>query len=245
MTSETSETSQTADLSRAEETARARRRTALRTGLLLAAVILAATGVTWGFALLAEMPLPGFELSEAGATERIRSMGMWGVAATIGLMVIHSFVPFPAEFVALAAGMVYGPVWGTVITWTGAMLGALLSFGLARWLGRPFIEAVLPERHWTAVDAWTERQGASTLLISRLIPVIAFNLINYAAGLTRLSWFTFIWATGIGILPLTALMVAMGVQMRSLPWWALVAITVAAIALWFLWRALRGRLLRT
>lgn len=240
-----SETTENAAGPGAEQAARERRRANLRTGLLLAALVLAATGVTWGFALLAEMPLPGFELSEAGAAELIRSWGIWGVAATIGLMVVHSFIPFPAEFVALAAGMIYGPFWGTAITWVGAMLGALLAFGLARWLGRPFIEAVLPERHWTAVDEWTERQGASTLLISRLIPVIAFNLINYAAGLTKLSWFTFIWATGIGILPLTTLMVVMGVQMRSLPWWALVALTAAAIALWFLWRALGGRLTRT
>ena len=40
------------------------------------------------------------------------------------LMVLHSFVPFPAEFVAMANGMLYGPIWGTVITWSGAMLGA-------------------------------------------------------------------------------------------------------------------------
>ena len=54
-------------------------------------------------------------------------------------MVLHSFVPFPAEVVAMANGMLYGPLWGTLITWVGAMLGAYLAFGLARWLGRPFV----------------------------------------------------------------------------------------------------------
>ena len=52
--------------------------------------------------------------------QTIRSWGAWGVLASIGLMVFHSFVPFPAELLAIANGMVYGPLWGTVITWTGA-----------------------------------------------------------------------------------------------------------------------------
>jgi uncharacterized membrane protein YdjX (TVP38/TMEM64 family) len=70
----------------------------------------------------------------------MRGAGGWGVAASIGLMVVHSFITFPAEFVAFANGLVYGPVWGSVITWVGAMLGAFAGFGVARWFGRPFVE---------------------------------------------------------------------------------------------------------
>ena len=61
--------------------------------------------------------------------DTIQSWGAWGVFASIGLMILHSFLPFPAEFLAIANGMVYGPLWGTAITWTGAMLGAFLAFG--------------------------------------------------------------------------------------------------------------------
>ena len=76
--------------------------------------------------------------SAGGFEETIQSWGAWGVFGSIGLMILHSFVPFPAEFLAMANGMVYGLLWGTVITWTGAMLGAYLAFGLARapWAGR-------------------------------------------------------------------------------------------------------------
>jgi uncharacterized membrane protein YdjX (TVP38/TMEM64 family) len=59
--------------------------------------------------------------------------------------------------------------------------------------------------------------------------VIAFNLINYAAGLTKVSWWTFLWTTGVGILPLTALMVYMGSHMRSLSWEWLLATSAACI----------------
>jgi uncharacterized membrane protein YdjX (TVP38/TMEM64 family) len=197
-----------------------------------------ATALVWIYALGAAMPLPGFELSVEAVEAQIRAFGMWGVAVAILLMVLHSFVPFPAELVAMANGMLFGPVFGILITWTGAMFGAYLAFGLARWLGRPFVRTMVSERHQAAIDRWAERQGGGVLLFSRLVPVISFNLINYAAGLTAISWWTFTWATGLGILPLTCLMVVMGDRLWSGeggPWLWLIA---AALLGWLLWWAL-------
>ena len=180
----------------------------------------------------------GFDLglTVQSLEDTILSWGMWGVAASIGLMVAHSFVPFPAEFLAIANGMLYGPVWGTVITWTGAMLGAFVAFGLARWLGRPFVEAVVARRDWHVIDEWTAHRGAYVVLVSRFIPVIAFNLINYAAGLTKISWWTFTWTTGVGILPLTTLMVVMGDNIHSLAWESWVLLLAGAVVLWLVLR---------
>ena len=132
--------------------------------------------------------------------------------------------------------MVYGPFWGTVVTWVGAMLVAFLAFGLARRLGRPFVRAVVPAPRWQAVDSWSRRHGGGTLLISRLVPLIAFNLINYAAGLTAIGWVTFAWATGLGILPLTVLMAYTGATMTSLPWWSWPVLAALALAAWLVWR---------
>jgi uncharacterized membrane protein YdjX (TVP38/TMEM64 family) len=209
---------------------------------LAAAALLAlalATALVWIYALGAAMPLPGFALSVDAVEAEIQAFGMWGVAVAILLMVLHSFVPFPAELVAMANGMLYGPVFGTLITWTGAMLGAYLAFGLARWLGRPFVHAIAGERQRAAIDRWAERQGGCVLLFSRLVPVISFNLVNYAAGLTAISWWTFTWATGLGILPLTCLMVVMGDHLWSGEggglWLWLIA---AALLGWLLWWAL-------
>ena len=174
--------------------------------------------------------------SARGFEATIQSWGAWGVFGSIGLMIVHSFVPFPAEFLAMANGMVYGPVWGTVITWTGAMLGAYLAFGLARALGRPFVEMMVAKKRWHILDEWAAARGAHLVLISRFIPVIAFNLVNYAAGLTRISWWTFTWATGIGILPFTVLMVMMGSYVDVLTWELWVLLAVAGIVLWLLFR---------
>jgi uncharacterized membrane protein YdjX (TVP38/TMEM64 family) len=166
----------------------------------------------------------------------IRSWGMWGVAASIGLMVAHSFVPFPAELIAFANGMVYGPFWGTVITWSGAMLGAFAAFGVARALGRPFVEGLVARRDWQNLDDWTAREGWQVLLTGRFIPVIAFNLINYAAGLTRISWWTFTWTTGLGILPLTTLFVVMGDKIESLGWTSWTLLLAGGLLLWLVLR---------
>lgn len=179
-----------------------------------------------------------------GTAALIRSWGMWGVAGSLGLMILHSFLPFPAEVVALANGLVYGPLWGLVITWSGAMAGAALAFGLARALGRPFVERVLSSRRREQLDAWSRERGALALFIGRLIPLIAFNAINYAAGLTPMSWWTFLWVTGLGILPFTVVLTIVGAFMLAMPPLTLllfVALTgVLVLAGWFALRHRRG-----
>jgi uncharacterized membrane protein YdjX (TVP38/TMEM64 family) len=208
----------------ARETAAPRARRVFGRAALAAAL---AALVALGFALAwTEM---GSALDPRALRDWIVSLEEWGWLAVVALMVVHSFVPFPAEILALCAGAVYGPVWGTALIWTGAMIGAVLSFALARWLGQPFVHAMLGPAGRARLDGWTAGQGAVTLLVARFIPVIAFNLINYAAGLTRVSWVTFLWTTGVGILPLTALMVWMGTRMVDLTWPWLLGVSAAGI----------------
>ena len=184
------------------------------------------------------------EISVRAFEDVILSWGHWGVLASIGLMVLHSFVPFPAELVALANGMLYGPLWGTVITWVGAMLGAFLAFGLSRAFGRPFVEAVVARRDWQMLDDWAGKHAAEMVFLARFLPVISFNLVNYAAGLTKISWWTFGWTTGVGILPVTILMAAMGDQVGKMPWhWWLALFAAAAVGWLVVQRRLRVRTL--
>lgn len=172
----------------------------------------------------------------------IESLGAWAPLIVVALMIVHCFIPFPAEVLALCAGSLFGPVVGTALIWLGAMIGAALSFGLARLLGRAAVLRFLSRKQAASLDAWTADQGALTLLISRFIPIIAFNLINYAAGLTRVSWWTFLWTTAVGILPLTVLMVYLGAAMRTLSWeWLLVVSACGIVAIWSGHRLARRR----
>lgn len=207
------------------------RRIRLGAAALVSLVVVA--GAVWVFVFWDR--LPGFERSAVAVEEQIHAWGPWGVTGSILLMVLHNFIPFPAEILAMANGMAYGPLWGTVITWTGAMLGAYIAFGLARWLGQPFVLAMVGERHRVTVERWTVEQGGAALLFSRLLPVISFNLINYAAGLTTISWWTFTWATALGILPLTFLMVLMGDGIWSPDTKVWLWLVAAAVAGWLVW----------
>ncbi len=194
-------------------------------------LVIAAGLLTWWYQAVGVAP------TAAGIKAEIQSWGNWAVAASIGLMVAHSLVPFPAELVTFANGMLFGPVWGVAITWTGAMLGAALAFALARWFGRPFVDALMNERHRDAMDRWAKRQGIGVLLLSRLMPLISFNVINYAAGLTPIPWWTFLWTTGLGILPITTLLVVTGDRVwngSGNAWIWLVVIAALLGLFWFL-----------
>lgn len=184
-----------------------------------------------------------FEVWLQAVIEVIRGWGAWGALASIALMIVHSFVPFPAELLACANGAVYGAVVGAGVTWIGAMLGACLAFALVRRFGAPLVARLLSRSQHAKLDRWTLRQGTSALFFSRLIPVIAFNLINYAAALTGIGWWAFLWTTGLGILPMTILTAILGNRLLSIPAWAWGAVSAAVVltgAVWYLARRRTG-----
>lgn len=217
---------------RAKTEAHGRRRVIAGGVLLLA---LGALGAVVAMFWMAD----GFDAASLEAA--MRDLGPWGPAAIVALMIVHCFIPFPAELVALGAGALFGVLWGAALVWVGAMLGAALSFALARWLGRPFVAAMLSPKAMARLDAWTLRQGTMSLLAARLAPVIAFNLVNYAAGLTNVRWPVFLWTTAVGILPVTLICTVFGATMRTLDWrvtaWLVAAAAATLLAGWLLARA--------
>lgn len=160
-------------------------------------------------------------------------MGKWGAWSVIGsivLMVLHSFVPLPAELIAIANGMMFGPIWGVVVTWVGAMIGAGCAFAMARYLGKPLGRRFISGRRWHEFASWQARP--STLLLVRLTPIVSFNMVNFAAGLTGVGWRPFLWTTGIGILPITIVSVVLGNQLLSLSWPVWLAAGAGILSLW-------------
>ena len=200
-------------------------------GIVVLFLVLVTVALTVAYALEVSVPEWPEAFSARGIEETVLSWGAWGVAASIGLMVIHTFVPFPAEFVAIANGKIYGLLWGVVVTWTGAMLGAYVAFTLARAFGRPFVDRMVARRHWRRADEMLTRHGTAAVFVGRFFPVISFNLINWAAGLTGMSLWTFTWATGLGILPVTVLMVFLGDRMETIPWWGWILLLLGAFAM--------------
>jgi uncharacterized membrane protein YdjX (TVP38/TMEM64 family) len=206
--------------------------------------VLGATALCFSFVdicPLIETVLPSLTINRTTMINFIQSLGAWGPFGSIGLMVLHSFVPFPAEFLTIANGMIFGPFWGVVITWVGAMVGAYGSFGLTRLYGRPFVAKHINSSQLEKLDRWMQHQGTISLLLSRLIPLISFNLINYGAGMTNISWWTFTWTTGVGILPITIIMVIMGNNFRFLPWWMWLIVLLSIVGATYGVRSLHSK----
>ena len=86
------------------------------------------------------------------------------------------------------------------------MLGAMLCFWIARALGRPAVEKLVGGSQALATwDVFFARYGNRAILVARLLPFVSFDLVSYGAGLTSLSLWNFVWATGLGQLPATLL----------------------------------------
>ncbi len=117
------------------------------------------------------------------------------------LTMLVAILPIPAEIVAVANGMLFGPVWGSVVSWGAAFVGAQISYELGRTYGRQYSERLLPAAALARADAAVRTAGWPALLLLRLVPTVAFTAVNWAAGLTRVHRPTFVWTTAVGILP--------------------------------------------
>jgi uncharacterized membrane protein YdjX (TVP38/TMEM64 family) len=220
---------------------------ALRQSLLVVLGILAvvAACVVLGFGLRSvEQAVARIDLSVEGIERIAEAWGAWAPVASIALMILHSFVPFPAELIAIANGMLFGPVWGTLVTWIGAMMGATLAFALARRYGRPLVNRLVTRNAWAGAKALHACCDPRSLLLARLVPVISFNLINYAAGTLDVSWWRFLWTTSLGILPITIASVVLGNQLTGPMWDAWLAGSGLLLALYLGWRWYSTRRLR-
>lgn len=163
----------------------------------------------------------------------IRSLGTGGLVLLMGLMVGHAIVFYPSEIVTATAGYVYGFGPGLALVVVGWLLAALLSYALGRSVGRPLLRRLLGRR-FESLTTTMERGGTSLLLSGRLIPIVPFALLGYAAGATHISLWRFSWTTVVGYLPLTAAVTYLGSQAQTLSTgdpllWVAVTVLVALL----------------
>jgi len=166
---------------------------------------------------------------------------LWAPLIAIGFAIFVSLTPLPMETIAIANGMWFGPVLGGIVTWIGAMVAAILAFFLAKLIGFPFVSRLLPTKAFHRMRNAVENHGPSTLVMVRMIPLIPFTVINYGAGVTTVSWRTFLWTSAVGMVPPTILWVALGDMMRTRPALAIAFLIVLAIASFFAVKFMRRR----
>ncbi|MDF2701603.1 MAG: hypothetical protein K0S10_547 [Rubrobacteraceae bacterium] len=142
----------------------------------------------------------------AGLRDYILSFGLWAPVASCFLMVLQALVaPVPSFLITFANGLAFGVFWGWMLSLFGHVLAAAVCFGISRSLGRVPVEVLVGRTGLQSADRWFARWGVYAVFVGRLIPGVAFDVISYAAGLTRMRFRNFIFATTLGIFPQTFL----------------------------------------
>jgi uncharacterized membrane protein YdjX (TVP38/TMEM64 family) len=122
----------------------------------------------------------------------------------------------PGSALTVAAGTIFGVVEGTIYTLVGATLGASAAFLLARYGARKSIERrIAGNPRFAAIDRAVGREGFKIVALLRLSPVLPFNLLNYALGLTRVRFLHYL-AASVAMLPGTLLYVYSGAAVGDL-----------------------------
>lgn len=136
--------------------------------------------------------------------EYIRSFGAWAVVISFIMMILQSIVaPIPAFFITFANAAIWGWWKGAILSWTSAMAGAAICFGISRLYGRGVAEKFASKMALDEVEVFFEKYGKNTIFVARLLPFVPFDPISYAAGLTPMTFSGFFLATGLGQLPAT------------------------------------------
>ncbi len=128
----------------------------------------------------------------------------WGLVAPVAFMLLYAVAVValvPASVLTMAGGAVFGLVRGVAFSFGGALLGSTVAFLLGRYVARRVIErklATMPR--FAAIDRAVSAEGRRIVFLLRLSPIVPFNFLNYALGVTRISIKDFAIASA-GMLP--------------------------------------------
>lgn len=168
----------------------------------VAAVVLALAGF---FALTRQ--LGGYVPQLAAYVE---GLGALGPIVFIAAYIAGVLAFVPGALLTLTGGALFGLVWGTIYVAAAATIGSSLAFLVARYLGRGLLEERLRDHpRFSSLDAAVGHQGLKIVVLLRLSPAFPFNFMNYALGVTRVSFRDYLIAS-LGMLPGTILYVYYG-----------------------------------
>ncbi|MDP4104115.1 MAG: TVP38/TMEM64 family protein [Bacillota bacterium] len=183
-----------------------------------------------------------------GFKNYLLSFGPMAAVVSAFLMVFQSIVaPLPAFVITFANGLLFGWIFGAILSWSSAMLGAILCFYVAKFLGRPVVEKMVTKKALQWWDRFFDKYGKHAVFIARLLPIVSFDLVSYAAGVTSISFWEFFWATGLGQLPATILYSYLGqnatstVKILFFLFTIVIALAVIGVILSPKWKSRKGK----
>ncbi|HMI82109.1 MAG TPA: VTT domain-containing protein [Solirubrobacterales bacterium] len=147
---------------------------------------------------------------------QIDRLGLGGPLLILALCLLHSVVFYPAEIVDAAAGFAYGFFPALALVMTGWLLNGLVCWAIGHRVARPLLDRWFGEERFERVEGMIERGGPTLLLAMRLIPILPFSVVSYAAGAAHVPAWRFVWTTLVGYLPITVISVYFGTRLEGL-----------------------------
>lgn len=160
----------------------------------------------------------------------VSNLGWWGPVALVALNAVQIVAaPIPGYVVQVAAGFLFGPIWGGVWANLGLLLGASLAFWLARFYGRPLAAHLVGAERLAQWEHVTH--SSSTLLWFILLITPVGDLPYFLAGLARVSFVKILLLTLLVRVPSTFMVAAAGAGVMFLTWWQVVILFAVLFAL--------------
>jgi phospholipase D1/2 len=177
---------------------------AIRIALLLLPVALLM--LAWRYTPLAGLLQPsGFEAT-------LHAGGSWGPLLAVGLFLLLGLLAFPLNVLIVGTAAAFG-IWpGLGYAAAGALVSAIATYGLGRWLGPGILRNLLGARI-NRITQRVRRNGIMAVTAVRLMPVAPFTFVNLVAGATRIRFTDYILGTALGLLPGIVLMSVLGARL--------------------------------
>lgn len=144
----------------------------------------------------------GGGLDESWVDSQVRNQGYRGVLLFLAVGSVITGIGWPRQVVAFLGGYAYGVAEGTAWALLASLLGCLLAFYYARWLGRGMILARFPGQV-RRLDSFVGEQPFAMTLLIRLLPVGSNLVTNLAAGVSGVRAGPFMAGSALGYVPQT------------------------------------------
>lgn len=134
--------------------------------------------------------------------EWVSNFGIIAPLVYICLYIVATLFFLPGSPVTVLSGIAFGPVWGVVYVWIGATIGVALAFLVGRYAARDLVAGwISGNTQFQKIDAKVEQEGWRIVMFTRLMPYIPFNLQNYAYGLTKIRFVTYLLVSAVFMIP--------------------------------------------
>jgi uncharacterized membrane protein YdjX (TVP38/TMEM64 family) len=138
-----------------------------------------------------------------------KSLGPWGPVAFVLIYAVGVALAVPVTLFAFMAGILFGTFLGVVLSNIAVTIGACLAFLIARNMAREAVEQwVARSPQLKKLDQWVKEEGVWIVILNRLFPLLPFNLLNYAFGLTPIGFWDYAFWSWLCMIPAMVVYVA-------------------------------------